>query len=191
MLNIKKSKRLKKSRSAPKIILRITIVVAILAVLAGLGLAGYKFYLHLNENPSMSVEYKRLDPDNASTEARKYYPTVRLSVEHVTPTMKPGGETVFSFKTIPGTRCTVAMKDQAKQPYVDPKFVTKKADKKGFVSWPWKAKNVADGDVWTVTATCSNPSHSSDVSRDIKISSETEAETDKNPSNAPATTPKN
>lgn len=190
MLNIKKSKRLKKSGRAPKIILRITVVVAILAILAGIGYAGYKFYQHLNENPSMSVEYKQLDPDNASKEARKYYPTVRLSVEHVPPTMKPGDKAVFSFKTIPDISCTVAMADEDKQPYVDPEFVTKKADKKGFVRWPWEAKDVADGSVWTVTATCSNPSHSSDVSRDIKISSETESDTD-NQQNNPATTPKN
>ena len=171
MLNIKKAKRLKRSRNVPKIILRIVIVLAVLAVIAAAAYAGYKFYLHLNENPQVAVEYKAVDENNASSNARKYYAPVRLSVEHVPATMKPGDKTTFSFKTVPDTKCNIEMKDKDKQPYIDPKFVEKRSDKMGFVSWDWIAKDVADGSVWTVKATCSNPSHSNEVSRELEINS--------------------
>jgi len=165
-----RSEPVRKKASLPRTLVKLSLgTFAVMLLCVGAG-AVYTWYMGQNNSPLVadvapvaSASAPVVAPRKPSADAK-----VGVSLQSITPSVKPGSSATLQVKTNPDAVCTikavynnVASKDSS--------LVTKTADVYGDASWSWTVDSSAPAGKWPITVTCSSPKNSGMFIADLVV----------------------
>lgn len=139
-------------------------ILIILGALAGGGYVGYKLYNSIKNEPPMTATYR--ETGSGETD-EKYFGPVNIEVVDIPQKITRGEKSKLAIKAGAGTTCSIKVADSESQSSRG--LYTKRADKKGNLSWDWDVRRSARLGNWPIEITCNNPQHSADLKRTITV----------------------